>query len=102
MRISLALSLLVACSGAAREPAEVNVTAKLPPPAPPTCAEIGIIMRGDVEPTAPDAGLEREKAIERSCAQDHWPQSVIDCAASTTAPDDCLDALSKAQHASYE
>lgn len=102
MRLTLTLALLVACGGRSPEVEPVSVGPRPAPPAPPTCAEIGIIMRGTVDVAGADAGPEREKAIERSCLHDRWPSSVIECAASTALPTHCLAHLTAAQHAAYD
>lgn len=70
-------------------------------PAEPTCAEVGVILRGEVTADDDAAGPARERAIAEACATDHWSTDVIGCAAGTARPEDCLDRLDDAQHASY-
>jgi hypothetical protein len=71
-------------------------------PAAPTCAEIGVILRGDVHVDDTKAGPAREQAIAAACEGDRWAQDVIRCAAQEPHPAACLDRLTAAQRKSYD
>jgi hypothetical protein len=58
-------------------------------------------LRGEVTADDEAAGPAREQTIAASCTDDHWAADVIRCAAGSAHPEDCLDRLSDAQHASY-
>jgi hypothetical protein len=96
MRIS-ALLVLAACGS--KQPASVRVVA--PPvqaiPQPATCADVGVILRGDVENANDDGAKAKEQVIARACNEDQWSQAVIDCIAGTAQPKDCIDKLSEDQ-----
>jgi hypothetical protein len=96
MRIT-ALLVLAACG--VQQPAVPKAVAPPPKPLPAiaTCSDVGVILRGDVE-DANDVGAKaKEQAIARACSEDVWAQSVIDCVASTTKPQDCIDKLTEKQ-----
>lgn len=92
--------VLVAACGAQRAPAPVVVT-KQPslasrPPAPITCADVAVILRGRVADERA-AGPMKEEAIAKACLHDKWSQDVIDCAGSTPSAKRCLARLDAKQ-----
>ncbi len=96
------LLVVVACGGQPQPRAVIGhrVTA----PAPPSCADVGVILRGPIEHTdnVADAGRAREAAIANACEADRWPAPVIACVASKPKPSECLDQLTPEQHGSYD
>lgn len=71
-------------------------------PAEPTCAEIGVILRGEVSVDDTKAGPAREQTIQMACERDGWARDVIRCAASEPHPTACLGQLSDEQRKNYE
>lgn len=100
MRRGVILTIMAACSGSAT-PQPVAVTARPESPAQPTCADVGVILRGEVTADDEAAGPAREQAIQAACEGDHWPADVIRCTASTAHPEDCLARLGEPQQTSY-
>jgi hypothetical protein len=98
----LVLAIAAACGSKQAAP---PVIANTPPPATPmqaTCSDAGVILRGDISTDDDSAGRAREQAIEKACRDDKWPQSTIDCVASTPQPQDCLAKLDPKQVTAYE
>ncbi len=99
MRLGVTLIVATACgSSPAPQPA---VTVPPKPPAEPTCAEVGVILRGEVTADDETAGPAREHEIQAACETDRWAPDVIRCVASTAHAEDCLVRLSDTQHTSY-
>jgi hypothetical protein len=101
MRLALALAVVAACGST---PAPERIVERPAPwtPAQPTCEDIGVILRGPIDNTSHErAGPAKEKAITAACREDHWPQSVIACVASSTNPNECLSVLDDAQRSAY-
>ena len=69
-------------------------------PAPVTCGDAGVLLRGAVDDER-DAGPEKEAAIANACLHHEWSREVIDCVGSSTTPRDCLARLTPAQSALY-
>lgn len=101
MRVRWLALLLVACSAPAApvKPAAPPVV-ELGPPAPVTCGDAGVILRGHVEDEH-DAGPAKEAAIAQSCLQGAWSEAVLACVGGSTEPKACLDQLADAQRAAY-
>jgi hypothetical protein len=99
LRLCIVFIVASACGSTPSPQPAAMLTNK--PPAEPTCAEVGVILRGEVTADDEAAGPAREKTIADACETDHWPADVIRCAASTVHAEDCLDRLDDAQHASY-
>jgi hypothetical protein len=99
MRLGIVLIVAAACGSTPAPQAAAPVTNK--PPAAPTCAEVGVILRGEVTASDEAAGPAREQAIRAACEADQWAADVIRCAASTVHPEDCLARLDEKQQASY-
>ena len=93
-----------ACGSKQSEPKPVIENKPVAQPIRATCSDVGVILRGrvDMDVNDEEAGRAKEAAIRKSCSQDKWPQTVIDCIASTPQPDDCLAKLDEKQHASYD
>jgi len=103
MRFRLALVVLAACGP---KPAPSATHMKRPPdqpvvakPAPVTCAEAAVILRGTVEEA--QAGPEKERVIATACTTDTWAQDVLTCVGSKPQPGNCIDGLTDAQRAAY-
>ncbi len=101
MRTLLAIPLLLgACSGA-----PVPGPAVPPKPAPvvraPSCADAGVLLRGNVSDEA-KVGTLKEELIAKLCTTDAWDAKVLACVTSTPAPVDCIVKLTPAQVTSYE
>jgi hypothetical protein len=97
------LVLVVAACGSKAAPAPLIANA--PPPTAPataTCSDVGVILRGEVSSDDEAAGRARELTIEKSCRDDKWPQSTIDCIASTPHPQDCVAKLDEKRVAAHE
>jgi hypothetical protein len=96
------LLVLVAC-GAKPAPRAV-IGHRATAPAAPSCADVGVILRGPIEhgDNAADAGRAREAAIANACETDAWSEQVIACVASKAKPSECLDRLTPEQHGSYD
>jgi hypothetical protein len=101
MRRSLGIvALLTACGGPSAPPA---VTPEpVVGPAPATCADVGVILRGPAGGNDEAGGPAREAAIAKACEIDRWPAAVIACVASTPQPRTCLDQLTEAQASRLE
>jgi hypothetical protein len=102
MRTRLGLVLFVlSCGGS--QPAPQQVIANKP--VGPTCQDVGVVLRGHVEPDAgsdANIGRIREAAISNACEIDRWTPDVLGCIASSTQPDTCLEKLTAVQRKSYE
>jgi hypothetical protein len=96
------LLVLVACGANPAPPAVIGHRASAP--AAPSCADVGVILRGPIEhgDNAADAGRAREAAIANACETDSWSAQVIACVASKAKPSECLDRLTPEQHGSYD
>ncbi len=97
------VAVIVACGGTSPSPAP-PIAHHAPAPAAPTCADVGVILRGPIE-AADDpaqAGRAREAAIANACEIDRWPRDVIDCVASKPQASACLAKLTDEQRASYD
>lgn len=95
------LAVVAACSGSAK-PQPIGVAAVAKARSEPTCAEVGVILRGEVTADDEAAGPAREQAIQGACEGDHWAPDVIRCVAGTAHPSDCLARLSGPQQTSYD
>ena len=73
-----------------------------PPPARPTCSDVGVILRGAIDVESAEAGPARELAIANRCEHDRWPAEIIDCVAGNRSPITCLDKLTPEQHTAYD
>jgi len=95
--------LVLAACGAKPAPHAV-IGHRATTPVPPSCADVGVILRGPIEhgDNPADAGRAREAAIANACEADHWSAQVIACVASKPAASECLDQLAPEQHASYD
>lgn len=94
------LTIVTACGQPAVSP---RVTTSAPAsPAPPTCAEIGVILRGDINVDDGKAGPAREQAIQSACEQDRWAADVIRCAGSKPHPSECLTRLTDEQRKGFD
>jgi hypothetical protein len=94
--------VLVACSAppvppAARAP--IKTIVKAAPPAPVTCGDVGVILRGQVEDDRA-AGPMKEAAIAQTCLHEQWPADVRACIGGP-APKGCLVKLAEAQRVAY-
>lgn len=95
-------ALLVFAVSCGHQAAPSPVVSERPaPPAEPTCADVGVILRGEVTVDDEAAGPAREQAIQGACEGDHWAADVIRCVAGTTHAEDCLGRLSEPQQTSY-
>jgi len=101
MRTLLAIPLLLgACSGA---PSPGPVV----PPKPaavvraPSCADAGVLLRGNVSDEA-KLGTLKEALIAKLCTTDAWDAKVLACVASSPTPSACTSTLTPAQVTSYE
>ncbi|HUS32483.1 MAG TPA: hypothetical protein VMZ53_28475 [Kofleriaceae bacterium] len=102
MRFAVGVCCLVACGGTT-PPQQSPVVANRPwSAAPPTCEEVGIILRGANEDRSEAAGPAKERAIAEACTRDNWSQLVIACVAGTTDAHACLVQLTQAQHAALD
>jgi hypothetical protein len=97
------LVLVIAACGS-KQSAPPVITAAAPPAsaATATCSDVGVILRGEVSSDDEAAGRARELTIEKSCRDDKWPQSTIDCVASTPHPQDCVSKLDDKRVAAHE
>lgn len=105
MRARLLLLVVAGTAGACGSTPPPKVVAQKPEPAKPpvaTCNDVGVILRGEVDSGDADAGRDKERTIERSCTEDKWPQSIIDCIASTPKPRECVDKLDETKLAAFE
>lgn len=90
-----------ACGGthkATPPPPPATATREL---APPTCADVGVILRGPMEEVEEETGRSRELAIAKVCEGTRWPASVLECIGTKPDPRGCLDQLTDAQRAEY-
>ena len=77
--------------------------ARTPVSSVPTCADMGPLLRGQMDDEDSE-GPKKEALIIGACERDHWPQAVLECAASATEPtvQDCLAQLPEEAHARYD
>ena len=99
------LVLVAACGAQSAPPPKPSAPPPAPPrvvgpPAPVTCGDVGVLLRGDVNDDR-EAGPVKEATIARACLHDKWPREVIECVGSATRPTPCLDKLTKEQLAAY-
>jgi hypothetical protein len=82
----------------------------VPPPAPVTCADAGVVLRGTVEDTR-KAGPAKEAAIASACLFDKWSREILDCIGAIASADldrhtaqssKCLALLSTEQRAALD
>jgi hypothetical protein len=101
MRRFAVVLLAVACGGKS-QPRPV-IGHHVEGPLAPTCADVGVILRGPVErnDNSAEAGHAREAAIANACEIDAWPAPVIACIASKPKPSKCLDELTEQQRGAY-
>jgi hypothetical protein len=69
------------------------------PPAPVTCGDVGVILRGHVEDDRV-AGPMKEAAIAQTCLHEQWPGDVRACIGGP-APKGCLAKLAEPQRVAY-
>ena len=95
---------VVACGAQPAPPAPRTLTktpvVAPPPPAPITCGDVAVILRGKVEDERA-AGPMKEVAIAKACLHDKWSTEIVDCVGSTTNTKGCLDKLDSKQRAAY-
>ena len=94
--------LVVACGSS--EPvrrAPIAPAGPKPAPAPITCGDAGVILRGTLD-DAKASGPIKEAAIASACLHDKWPASVLACVGSTPDAKSCLDALARPQLAGLD
>jgi len=91
-----------ACGSSAPPPAPVAAPARVAvaPPAPVTCGDAGVILRGPVADER-DAGPAKEAAIARACLHGAWSAEVLACVGTSVTPAACLDQLAAAQRTGY-
>ena len=104
MRVAFALVFL-ACSSPPlpqRSPAPIAAVARpvATKPAPVTCGEAGVILRGKVGDDK-IAAPEKEATIARACLRGKWPAEVLACVGSSRQPKTCLDQLTADQRSGY-
>lgn len=108
----LALLAVLACRAqpAPRPPAPTVVAAMpatastLVKPAPVSCGDAGVILRGRVT-DSDHAGPAKEAAIARACLHDRWSPEVLECIGTTpglTGATGCLEHLGPEQRASFQ
>jgi hypothetical protein len=85
--------------GAGLAPAGASLAGSAPA-APITCAEAGVILRGDIEDPQL-AGPAKEAIIARTCHYDAWPPQVLRCIGAEAPAWRCLEALTGAQRESH-
>lgn len=102
MRLAGVFALLVACGGTTAAPAPGHEPARPAQPAQPTCDEVGVILRGNVDDRDEGAGPAKEKAIAESCKVERWSIPVVACVAGTAYPQDCLKQLNAEQKQRYD
>ena len=104
MRARLALVLLVACAPKPAPTSPQQAGFKQPPPAtkpaPVTCSEAAVILRGSVEDVKL-AGPEKERVIADACTAGKWSQDVVTCVGSQARPGNCVDGLTDEQRTAY-
>ncbi|HEV7555928.1 MAG TPA: hypothetical protein VGO00_10755 [Kofleriaceae bacterium] len=98
-QLASAVALIVGCQPQARAPTLSNKPSTRV--VTPTCKEVGVILRLRVN-NEDTAGPDKEATIAGACDADHWSNDVITCVASNPHPRSCLDALTEAQHVSYD
>jgi hypothetical protein len=101
---SLVVVMLVACSAPPAPPAApapARTVVKAGPPAPVTCGDVGVILRGPVEDDR-SAGPMKEAAIAQACLHDQWSAEIRACIGGTPAPKTCLAQLAQAQRVAYQ
>ena len=94
------LGVALAGCGSKPPPAEPIIGHQVPKTAPPTCNDVGVILRGTVA-GGEDAGRAREAAIANACEIDKWSVQVLDCIAGERKPNACIDQLDEKQRSSY-
>ena len=97
MRIAL-VWLAIGC-GSKPPPADQTIGHHVPTVAAPTCADVGVILRGPV--SSEDAGRAREAEIANACATDKWSPEIVMCVASEKKPQSCLAKLDEKQTRSF-
>ena len=101
MRTLLAIPLLLgACSGAPT-PGPVAPPKPVPVVGAPSCADAGVLLRGNVSDEA-KVGKLKEELIAKICTTDAWDAKVLACVASSPTPVACTSKLLPAQVTSYE
>ena len=105
-RVRALVLVVAACGSRAAAPPPSAPPAPAPPPiaaaapAPVTCGDAGVILRGAIDDVR-DAGPDKEATIARACLHDAWPREVIDCVGSSRTPRDCLARLTPEQTTGY-
>jgi hypothetical protein len=94
--------VVVACSAPPAAPVArpIKTIVKAAPPAPVTCGDAGVILRGHVEDDRA-AGPMKEAAIAQACLHDAWPAAVLACIGGTALPKACLAQLAEPQRVAY-
>lgn len=100
MRWPIAL-IVAACGGAtpAALPPEPPVVAAKP--APVTCADAAVILRGEVNDLK-HAGPAKDGVIATVCKTGAWPAELLACVGTSPAARGCLEKLSAEQRAAYD
>lgn len=97
----IALIVLVAC-GSRTVPMPIVMVRESakpkPPPAPMTCGDAGVILRGPV--ADPVHGPTKEALIASACLHDKWSSKALECVGSDVAPTECFVQLDEPQRAS--
>ena len=106
MRTPLVVLLLLAAGCTKPAPvaapaAPVQPAAPPPTPAAVTCADAGVLLRGNVDDQR-QAGPAKEAAIARTCRFEQWAPEVLACVGERPAAKPCLDKLSSAQRTAYD
>ncbi|MEO8705075.1 MAG: hypothetical protein ABI867_33790 [Kofleriaceae bacterium] len=92
-----ALLVVAACGSVPPKPPPPPPPASEPTPAPTSCGDAGVILRGSVT-DARRAGPAKEAVIASACLHDRWPAPVLACIGGRT-PAGCTDQLSASQRA---
>jgi hypothetical protein len=98
MRI-LAVVVVAACGAPAPPRTRAEPVLPAAKPAPVTCGDAGVILRGSVEDVK-KAAPAKEARIASACLHDRWSATVLACIGSEPTPADCLDQLTDVQRAS--
>jgi hypothetical protein len=104
------MALLLLAAGCAK-PAPVAAPAPPAPPppaalaavtpAPVTCGDVGVILRGNVEDQK-QAGPAKEAAIARTCKLEKWSPELLACVGGQAQARPCLGKLTPAQRDAYD
>ena len=82
-------------------PQQLPAAAAAAVPAPMTCGDAGVLLRGTVEDQK-QAGPAKEAAIARTCRFEKWSAELLRCIGGQAQARPCLDKLSSDQRAAYD